>query len=180
MIEFNLEKHLESHIRQFITDRTFCTHLQNWLTSSHVLDRRLPKRNGTPVIWNLMCNVFRVGEEAWFFIGKDFGVYMFGDMYGINDELKAFLTELNLLQHTCFYEWKKSCHQTYVTIHKQKLNFHRSHVWVTRVPREVWEKSPNHKRHMGLLRCVPMLMLWRKRAAEYCFHPSRINFSEIS
>jgi hypothetical protein len=131
-----------------------------------------------------MHNVFHIGEEAWFFVGKDFDVYMFGDMYcdpTKNKELKKFLTELNLLQHTCFYEWTKHNESPrYITVHKQKLNFHRSYVWVTRVPREVTEKSPNHKRHMGLLRCVPMMMLWRKRAAEYCFHPSRVNFSEIS
>ena len=28
----------------------------------------------------------------------------------------------------------------------------------------------------GILLCVPMLMLWRKRAAESLYHPSRIDF----
>jgi len=32
------------------------------------------------------------------------------------------------------------------------------------------------KRLMGILRCAPMLMLWRKRATERLFHPSRIDF----
>ena len=32
------------------------------------------------------------------------------------------------------------------------------------------------KRRMGLLRCAPMLMLWRKRATERLYHPSRIDF----
>jgi len=32
-------------------------------------------------------------------------------------------------------------------------------------------------RLMGLLRCIPMMMLWRKRATERIYHPSRIDFS---
>lgn len=29
----------------------------------------------------------------------------------------------------------------------------------------------------GILRCAPMLMLWRKRATERLYHPSRIDFA---
>jgi len=29
----------------------------------------------------------------------------------------------------------------------------------------------------GVLRCAPMLMLWRKRAAEAVWHPSRLSFT---
>ena len=32
-------------------------------------------------------------------------------------------------------------------------------------------------RWVGLLRCIPMLMLWRKRATERLYHPSRIDFT---
>jgi len=31
---------------------------------------------------------------------------------------------------------------------------------------------------MGLLRTIPMMMLWRKRATEAVFHPSRIDFAK--
>ena len=31
-------------------------------------------------------------------------------------------------------------------------------------------------RLMGILRCAPMMMLWRKRATERLYHPSRIDF----
>ena len=34
-------------------------------------------------------------------------------------------------------------------------------------------------RFRGLMRCVPMMMLWRKRAAETCFHPTRMCFSDV-
>lgn len=31
----------------------------------------------------------------------------------------------------------------------------------------------------GMFRCAPMLMLWRKRATERLYHPSRIDFRKI-
>jgi hypothetical protein len=37
-------------------------------------------------------------------------------------------------------------------------------------------RAQRQKRINGLIRCVPMLMLWRKRATEAVFHPSRIDF----
>ena len=39
-------------------------------------------------------------------------------------------------------------------------------------------RNHRQKRINGLIRCVPMLMLWRKRATEAVFHPSRIDFVE--
>lgn len=33
-------------------------------------------------------------------------------------------------------------------------------------------------RFIGLIRTIPMMMLWRKRATERLYHPSRIDFSE--
>lgn len=50
----------------------------------------------------------------------------------------------------------------------------------------VYHESKSHERVrkriiMGLLRTIPMMMLWRKRATERVFHPSRMDFtSDIS
>ena len=35
------------------------------------------------------------------------------------------------------------------------------------------------KQRWGILRTAPMLMLWRKRATERLYHPSRIDFAKI-
>jgi hypothetical protein len=40
----------------------------------------------------------------------------------------------------------------------------------------IFEPRRTKLRLMGLLRCAPMLMLWRKRATERLYHPSRIDF----
>ena len=43
--------------------------------------------------------------------------------------------------------------------------------------RILWHgKLERKKVHMGLLRTMPMMMLWRKRATERLYHPSRMNF----
>jgi len=34
-------------------------------------------------------------------------------------------------------------------------------------------------RHRGIMRCAPMLMLWRKRATESVYHPGNIDFARI-
>jgi len=45
----------------------------------------------------------------------------------------------------------------------------------------VGARARRQRRINGLIRCVPMMMLWRKRATEAVFHPSRIDFiSDIS
>ena len=41
----------------------------------------------------------------------------------------------------------------------------------------VFEKKRAKLCHMGLLRTIPMMMLWRKRATERVYHPSRIDFA---
>ena len=37
-------------------------------------------------------------------------------------------------------------------------------------------KTTRRRRFMGMFRCFPMLMLWRKRVVERMYHPSNINF----
>ena len=39
------------------------------------------------------------------------------------------------------------------------------------------EIEQRKKRWMGLLMAMPMMMLWRKRATERLYHPSRMDFS---
>lgn len=41
------------------------------------------------------------------------------------------------------------------------------------------ELEQRRKRWAGLLRTMPMMMLWRKRATERLYHPSRMDFSVI-
>jgi hypothetical protein len=108
---------------------------------------------------------------------------MFGDLYydmhdgEMNDSnLKPFLEHINLYRYTKFFEWKDGCEQVDYRVGRENINFHRSCVWIARIPKSRDEKSPEHKKFVGLLRCIPMMLLWRKRATEACFHPKRLKF----
>lgn len=47
--------------------------------------------------------------------------------------------------------------------------------------REMFDRiiEERKKAYMGLLRTMPMMMLWRKRATERLYHPSKIDFARI-
>lgn len=169
---FNLNI-LSSKIYKFISEKFFCTLFKIYLKDNNL--KQLPTKTYTP-LWELFNRKYHINEGVSCFEGDD-GFYMFGDMYGDprqNQNLVNFLRDTKLYMHTCFYKW--SGNNENPRIHNKLLDFHRSNVWITRLPIPYYSKTSNHKKFMGLLRCAPMLMLWRKRAAEYCFHPSRMCF----
>jgi len=170
--EFNITTHLSSSI---VTDYNVRRLLKFCIKTFNL--KSFPKKTSLSEL--LRC-YYNTGESVWCF-NKNNQFYIFGDMYGDprkNIGLVNFLRDTMLYRHTSFYKWNHVGEPPYyVNVGNQNLNFHRTHVWIARLPSYPYnEKSPNHKKFVGLLRCIPMLMLWRKRAAEYCFHPSRVCF----
>ena len=66
-----------------------------------------------------------------------------------------------------------------------------AHSLWTKARREQWKRDVEKEiavreeprlrllRHRGIMRCAPMLMLWRKRATETVYHPDNIDFARI-
>ena len=114
LFQFSVE-HLSSRVHAFISERTFCSRLRTRIF------KKIPWR-------------YYNSESTWFFRTTDHVYYMFGDMYGdprTNKGLVNFLHDHDVYQHTQFYEWPEP--RTEPKIRGRTLNFHRSHVWVTRL-----------------------------------------------
>jgi hypothetical protein len=121
---FSIEDHLSSRIKFFISEKSFCSRLKIHLKSENLID--LPD----------FSRDYGILESMWFFVGVDNEVYMFGDMYSdprCDQGFINFLHDVNLYQHTSFYEWRDP--RANPCIHGTLLNFHRPNVWVTRLPR---------------------------------------------
>jgi hypothetical protein len=107
---------LSSQVHSFISERTFYSRLRTRIF------KKIPWR-------------FYNSEGTWFFRSADHVYYMFGDMYGdprTDQGLVNFLHDHDVYQYTQFYEWLEP--RADPKIRGITLNFHRSHVWVTRLP----------------------------------------------
>jgi len=70
---------------------------------------------------------------------------------------------------------KSECEEAWHTASPIGNMLHELYMIVERV----MERKRMIKRGRGLLRSVPMMMLWRKRATERLYHPSKIDFAGI-
>lgn len=85
-------------------------------------------------------------------------------------------------QHTAFYDVRPAIKRLrksiqYVKIHNDNPSHYktkyRTDVFIRRMERLAHEKQQRNLR-WGIIRTVPMLMLWRKRATERVFHPDNM------
>ena len=163
---FDFKHEIRSKFKRRVTERTAIIAINKWLARCSLPRVKYPL--------GFACSAERhLGCWVWPFKSRDGYIYLFGDMYCISEGLRAFFTDLKLEQHTSFYEWKDAaCYNDMGD--GRMLSIHRAYVFVTKIPADL-----RRIRMMGLFRCVPMLMLWRKRATERLYHPSRIDFSII-
>jgi hypothetical protein len=81
---------------------------------------------------------YNINEGVWFYKDTRNNFYMFGDMHEVPylcQSLINFLHDVKLYDYTRFYDWTQGDKSYWVTIKNETINFHRSYVWVTRIPR---------------------------------------------
>ena len=98
---------------------------------------RIDKLVSTRLTRNLTTQ-YHTGWSSWCFKGLDGGYYMFGDMYSdprTNQGLVNFLHDFGLYDHTEFYKWSRwsGSNDYHTVVGDRLLDFHRSHVWITRL-----------------------------------------------
>lgn len=91
-------------------------------------------------MFEVLQRCYHIGESSWCFEGRDKGYYIFGDMYSdprTNQELVNFLHDFGLYETTQFYKWP-GMHECHTLVGNKLLNFHRTNVWISRIPMETF------------------------------------------
>lgn len=121
---FDFQAEIRSKFKRRITERTAVIAINKWLAPEQRIKR--------PVGF-LCSNKPDLGCWVLPFKGLDGHVYLFGDSYGFKDGLRDLLTDMNLQEHTSFYQWKDAeCFNDMGD--GCPLSIHRPFVFVTKVP----------------------------------------------
>ena len=126
--DFNLNNLI---INKLITDKSFSSMMRTYIKYNNLM--KLPKNTSSPM-FDLLQRNYHIGENTWYFINNT-GYYIFGDMYEdprTNQSLVNFLHDFGMYEEASFYKWNGTNENP--KIKNQILNFHRSHVWITKIP----------------------------------------------